>query len=68
MSIEVDPAHDCDDPGLRQIIQYLSLKWGPIKPCSNKSWRECVTTDDNGHECLWFNDANETTHIYWLSR
>lgn len=62
-----DFALDCTDPALRQIIQYVALKWGPIAPCDGKTWEESVTTV-NGEDILWFNTPDGSTRIHKLSR
>lgn len=51
---------------LHVLIELARFRWGQISPCDGKEWRDCMTTLPNGHKALWFNTADQSTHMYVL--
>lgn len=50
---------------IKVTVARLTSKWGPITPCSGKTWAECITVID-GRKVLWFNDATGSTRLDWI--
>jgi hypothetical protein len=49
------------------IIKLIKKYQLEINPCNNRAWIECVTTH-NGQYVLWFNDADNSTHIVEINK
>jgi len=50
-----------DEP-LRSLLTRARALYGEVKPCSGKTWQQCISYH-NGQPMLWFNDKTGSTRL-----